>query len=214
MQAVSDMSVAGSLSGEMTQLWLCISSSYSETWLLRPSVGGKNKVYKVVYQRWSYWWRGGKFHCTMRTQSIFCQHKLLSIKRLCIIIVRLSLLYWVGVNVRPFTSLREHTSWTVLLFYYDFVSGCDCDPSGSLGELCDPTDGSCMCVDNVGGQTCSSCAADFWGFDGEEGCTSCDCDPIGEEIAIAAMKTRLGEAYTRTVHVQSLGSGHIQWNLY
>ncbi len=58
--------------------------------------------------------------------------------------------------------------------------GCSCDGIGSISSLCDPVDGSCMCIDNVAGQDCSSCIPDYWGFNTPEGCARCSCDPTGK----------------------------------
>ena len=37
-----------------------------------------------------------------------------------------------------------------------------------------------MCVENVNGQTCSSCIPDYWGFGSAGGCMPCECNITGE----------------------------------
>ena len=43
---------------------------------------------------------------------------------------------------------------------------------------CD-SDGQCSCRAGVGGSKCDSCLPNLFGFDGDDGCQDCGCDPLG-----------------------------------
>nr|XP_023685478.1 agrin-like isoform X3 [Paramormyrops kingsleyae] len=63
-------------------------------------------------------------------------------------------------------------------------STCQCNPYGSYGGSCDPTDGQCSCKPGVGGEKCDRCEPGFWNFRGivtenMSGCTPCHCDMLG-----------------------------------
>ena len=50
-------------------------------------------------------------------------------------------------------------------FYgYIFIAVCACDPTGAVEEICDKTDGECLCKDNFNGLRCDVCARGYWGF--------------------------------------------------
>ena len=46
---------------------------------------------------------------------------------------------------------------------------CDCDPTGSLSNICDEFGGQCQCKPNVIGRRCDQCAPQTYGF-GPNGC--------------------------------------------
>uniref|UniRef100_T1KYQ2 Laminin subunit alpha n=1 Tax=Tetranychus urticae TaxID=32264 RepID=T1KYQ2_TETUR len=53
---------------------------------------------------------------------------------------------------------------------------CPCYRNGTLGDICDPENGQCVCKDPYSGSDCSSCAAAYWGF---PECQRCNCDQSG-----------------------------------
>lgn len=65
-------------------------------------------------------------------------------------------------------------------FIKSFFPACNCDPSGSLSELCntDPNNsigmGQCTCKKNVEGKNCNQCKDGFYNLriDNPEGCNS------------------------------------------
>uniref|UniRef100_A0A0N4ZLJ9 Laminin subunit alpha n=1 Tax=Parastrongyloides trichosuri TaxID=131310 RepID=A0A0N4ZLJ9_PARTI len=52
-------------------------------------------------------------------------------------------------------------------------TSCTCIIEGT--EECDKTNGECICLDNVQGETCNECIPNAYGFDSGEGCTMCEC---------------------------------------
>ncbi|KAJ8038680.1 Laminin subunit alpha [Holothuria leucospilota] len=64
--------------------------------------------------------------------------------------------------------------------YYGDISdcmACDCNMTGSYGNC--TNEGVCECLPNVNGTKCTECIPDTWGFDSGDGCTPCDCHPVG-----------------------------------
>lgn len=51
----------------------------------------------------------------------------------------------------------------------DYALPCDCNPTGSLSNICDPFGGTCKCKPNVVGQKCDKCAPSTYEF-GPNGC--------------------------------------------
>jgi hypothetical protein len=51
----------------------------------------------------------------------------------------------------------------------DYALPCDCNPTGSVSNICDPAGGACQCKPNVVGRKCDKCAPSTWGF-GPNGC--------------------------------------------
>ncbi|XP_035665261.1 laminin subunit alpha-2-like [Branchiostoma floridae] len=63
-------------------------------------------------------------------------------------------------------------------FSEDGCKACDCS---STGGFCDDQTGDCICPPNTVGIRCESCRPETFGWDGLNGCTPCDCDPVGSE---------------------------------
>lgn len=41
---------------------------------------------------------------------------------------------------------------------------CGCDPKKTTEEVCDKTNGHCMCKDNFSGEDCQRCAGNYYGY--------------------------------------------------
>ncbi|CAH8537923.1 unnamed protein product [Dicrocoelium dendriticum] len=69
--------------------------------------------------------------------------------------------------------------------YFNLTSGkgcepCRCDPTGSLGDMCNPLDGQCQCRPERSGRKCDQCRPMFYGDPREpSGCKPCGCDRSG-----------------------------------
>lgn len=67
-------------------------------------------------------------------------------------------------------------------YYCDFFSllfaACECDPRGSVSELCDQVRGQCACRSEVTGRRCDHCRTGFWDF---PLCRPCECNGLSEE---------------------------------
>ena len=61
---------------------------------------------------------------------------------------------------------------------FSFVA-CNCNPSGSSNLICSDVDGSCRCVSNVTGQTCSQCSYGYYNLVPGVGCSPCNCNVNG-----------------------------------
>lgn len=72
-------------------------------------------------------------------------------------------------------SLWASDSWFTMNSHL-FV-GCNCDPHGSVSELCDQVSGQCACRSEITGQRCKRCQMGFWGF---PSCRSCECNGLSE----------------------------------
>lgn len=51
----------------------------------------------------------------------------------------------------------------------NYALPCDCNPTGSISNICDQFGGMCKCKPNVVGQKCDKCAPATWEF-GPNGC--------------------------------------------
>lgn len=58
---------------------------------------------------------------------------------------------------------------------------CTCDKKGTLPEVCDKTNGQCLCKPGYGGPTCGQCIADFTGF---PDCKPCNCSLNGSAFTV------------------------------
>lgn len=45
-----------------------------------------------------------------------------------------------------------------------FLSDCDCDPAGTVTEICDKTSGICLCGESYAGPRCDRCASGSFNF--------------------------------------------------
>jgi len=73
------------------------------------------------------------------------------------------------------------------------MTACDCDDLGSSSPVCDVTTGQCPCRENVALESeqtrseteadtrCSLCKFEYYGLASGNGCTPCDCNPIGSK---------------------------------
>ncbi|XP_030828530.1 laminin subunit beta-1 [Strongylocentrotus purpuratus] len=78
----------------------------------------------------------------------------------------------------PLSDICKELMFSMSALAFDGALPCQCDPTGSLSNMCDETGGQCQCKPNVIGRTCNQCAPGTYGF-GPEGCTPCDCDGTG-----------------------------------
>lgn len=69
-------------------------------------------------------------------------------------------------------SRRKNISKNVFV-----VAGCECDPQGSVSDICDQQSGQCACQPHVMGQRCDHCQPGFWGF---PLCQPCECNHLSE----------------------------------
>ncbi|KAL1516830.1 hypothetical protein ABEB36_000679 [Hypothenemus hampei] len=61
---------------------------------------------------------------------------------------------------------------------------CECYSPGteadaSLEPICDSSTGACRCKPKVIGRNCDSCQEGFYNLQSDNGCQSCNCDPVG-----------------------------------
>ncbi|KAG9345889.1 hypothetical protein JZ751_009045 [Albula glossodonta] len=54
---------------------------------------------------------------------------------------------------------------------------CECDPNGSLGELCDQVSGRCPCRPEAAGRRCDQCQPGYFGF---PQCRPCQCNGMAD----------------------------------
>ena len=73
-----------------------------------------------------------------------------------------------------------------------FSVPCDCNEQGSNSSVCDRDNGQCPCKPGVRGRRCEECQPDHFGFS-PEGCTPCDCDPLGSEREGGVCDSETGE---------------------
>ncbi|XP_067323546.1 laminin subunit alpha-3 [Anolis sagrei] len=60
-------------------------------------------------------------------------------------------------------------------FHYPFCQKCNCDATGSVGNICG-SQGDCLCHINYAGPKCSQCAAGYYSY---PSCFPCRCSPQG-----------------------------------
>ena len=54
-------------------------------------------------------------------------------------------------------------------------SACSCSLDGVKDDICDPKNGTCLCLPNVIGSDCSHCESGYWGLSAGVGCEPCNC---------------------------------------
>lgn len=52
----------------------------------------------------------------------------------------------------------------LLILLFSKFSACSCSPYGVTDDVCNSTDGSCICKDNFGGADCGTCEQGFYNF--------------------------------------------------
>ncbi len=55
------------------------------------------------------------------------------------------------------------------------LTACNCHPSGSKTNICNPETGQCDCHENVNGQLCDQCKIGYYNF---EKCLKCECNGL------------------------------------
>nr|XP_039265768.1 laminin subunit alpha-5-like isoform X2 [Styela clava] len=62
---------------------------------------------------------------------------------------------------------------------------CECDPRGSVSQVCNHVNGQCLCKDNVEGQQCDRCKSGTFHMDFANplGCTKCFCFGASDECS-------------------------------
>ncbi|TRY60964.1 hypothetical protein TCAL_05712 [Tigriopus californicus] len=67
--------------------------------------------------------------------------------------------------------------------YFNFpeCTPCECNPQGSVNEVCNLETGQCPCSSNYGSRQCDQCQNGYFSY---PACNGCNCDPMGtvEEI--------------------------------
>ncbi|XP_054279344.1 laminin subunit beta-1 [Macrosteles quadrilineatus] len=77
----------------------------------------------------------------------------------------------------PVPDICKSYHYSIGSHVYGGALSCDCDPTGSVSNLCDQLGGRCQCKPNVVGRRCDHCAPGTYGF-GPEGCKACDCNSV------------------------------------
>ena len=63
-------------------------------------------------------------------------------------------------------------------------SECQCSINGTVPEICDTLTGTCFCIPNVTGQSCSECVAGLYGDPVKAiECRPCDCPGSGVTLS-------------------------------
>ncbi|EGV92554.1 Usherin [Cricetulus griseus] len=65
-------------------------------------------------------------------------------------------------------------------FNDDGCQPCQCNPHGSVNQLCNPLSGQCECKKEAKGLKCDTCREDFYGLAGSA-CKACDCSLAGSQ---------------------------------
>ncbi|RZF40759.1 hypothetical protein LSTR_LSTR017036 [Laodelphax striatellus] len=55
----------------------------------------------------------------------------------------------------------------------------DSEGGGSGPPVCDQLTGQCLCKPHVIGTNCDQCEPGYYNIISGEGCTACNCDPVG-----------------------------------
>jgi hypothetical protein len=60
-------------------------------------------------------------------------------------------------------------------------SDCDCDPLGTVPEICSKSSGKCICKEGFGGPRCDRCEPGWFDY---PNCQSCNCSGVGADSSI------------------------------
>ncbi|XP_072016852.1 laminin subunit beta-2-like [Amphiura filiformis] len=94
-----------------------------------------------------------------------------------------------GAAGAAYDPLRDTVNCTKLEFslmaeVYNGAISCLCEVVGTVPNTnteCDSHGGQCLCQPGVIGKSCDTCMANHYGYDTGNGCTACNCDPLGSE---------------------------------
>ncbi|CAF0857038.1 unnamed protein product [Brachionus calyciflorus] len=78
----------------------------------------------------------------------------------------------------------------------DYALPCDCNPTGSVSNICDQFGGNCKCKPNVVGKKCDKCAPGTYEF-GPNGCQPCNCNSAGAKNNFCDLETGQCDCYDK-----------------
>lgn len=67
------------------------------------------------------------------------------------------------------------------IFNWILITDCNCDPRGTIKEICDKENGMCICKPGYGGARCDQCQPGYWGH---PDCKPCNCSESGSASSI------------------------------
>ena len=76
------------------------------------------------------------------------------------------------------TSLESHVD--------GLFAACDCDPQGTVEEICNDATGQCLCKEGFGGPRCDQCTPGWFDY---PNCKPCECSNEGSTSGICDVKT-------------------------
>lgn len=72
--------------------------------------------------------------------------------------------------------LKSFKFFAATILHFKPFLACDCDPSGTEGDVCDKNTGQCLCRDGFAGRRCDQCDERFYGY---PNCRACACNAKG-----------------------------------